>query len=424
MARPSKTSISINSNITIYPRPLQSGDVWYARFSINKPELAEGKRTITETLKTLDKQEAIERAQRRYMKICVLEEMGHTIKGKYVRDAITDYMDEYKQRMDARGDATFRKGSYTPTMYRHYRKTIVRYWMEYCPDLELKLVSYETFDAYETWRRTYFQRQIDVGNHIHGNSKKSISDRTIQMEINAMKVCLRWARNNRYYTGSEITFRFDAHRGKRHSFTLEQYMKLVRYMRTNNFYEKGKHGNDSLIRRSREQIRTYILFLANTGLRAGTEVRLLRWRDIEFSEKDGNKYIRVSVPSSGKSRKPRIAIGRNTARRALERMRERRTDNIGEDDYIFCRRDGTPIKNFREIFDSVIEEAGVKYHLDGDRKIKYTPYCLRHTYITFRLRYTKNLNLIRLARQCGTSVAMIESNYDATLPEEHLDEFL
>jgi len=193
MPRPSKTAISINSNITIYPRPLKSGDVWYARFRINKPELAEGHRTITETLKTLDKQEAIERAMKRYMKICVLEEMGHTIKGKYVRDAITDYMSEYKKRMDARGDATFRKGIYTPAMYKLYRKTIVRYWLEYCPDLELKLVKYETFDEYETWRRTYFQRKVETGQTPHPNAKNQVSDRTIQMEINAMKVCLRWA---------------------------------------------------------------------------------------------------------------------------------------------------------------------------------------------------------------------------------------
>jgi integrase len=196
-------------------------------------------------------------------------------------------------------------------------------------------------------------------------------------------------------------------------------------MRTNAFYQKGKHGNDTLIRRSREQIRTYILFMENTGLRAGTEVRSLRWRDIEFAETtEGQKYIRVAVPSSGKSRRPKQAIGRFTARRALERMRQRRTDNVDADDYIVCHRNGAPAQHFREIFDAVIEEAGVKYHLDGDRKIKYTPYCLRHTYITFRLRYTKNLNLLSLARQCGTSLAMIESNYDATLPEEHLDEFL
>jgi hypothetical protein len=66
MARQSETAIPITSNITIFPRPLQSGNVWYARFRINKPQLAEGKKFITETLKTLDKQEAIERAQRRY----------------------------------------------------------------------------------------------------------------------------------------------------------------------------------------------------------------------------------------------------------------------------------------------------------------------------------------------------------------------
>lgn len=74
--------------------------------------------------------------------------------------------------MDARGDAKYSKGNYTPTMYRHYRKTIQRYWLEYCPDLELKLVKYETFDE--------------------------------------------------------------------HAFTLDQYMTLVRYMRTNAFYHKGK----------------------------------------------------------------------------------------------------------------------------------------------------------------------------------------
>jgi hypothetical protein len=359
------------------------------------------------------------------MEIRVTEKLEQTIRGKYVRDAITGFMEDYKKRMDTRGDAKYRKGNFTPTMYRHYRKTIVRYWMEYCPDLELKLVKYETFDDYEMWRRTYYQRKVAKGEVPHPNAKREIADKTIQMEINAMKVCLRWARNNRYYNGTEITYRFSAHKGKRHAFTLDQYMTLIRYMRTNAFYQKGKHGNDTLIRRSREQIRTYILFMANTGLRAGTEVRSLRWRDIEFAETaDGKKNIAVSVPSSGKTRKARRAIGRYTARRALERMRESRTDNLGADDYIFCHRHGTPIKHFREIFDAVMEEAGVKYHLDGDRKIKYTPYCLRHTYITFRLRYTKNLNLLRLARQCGTSLAMIENNYDATLPEEHLDEFL
>ncbi len=62
----------------------------------------------------------------------------------------------------------------------------------------------------------------------HPNAKREIADKTIQMEINAMKVCLRWARNNRYYTGTEITYKFDAHKGKRFAFTLDQYMVLVR----------------------------------------------------------------------------------------------------------------------------------------------------------------------------------------------------
>jgi hypothetical protein len=78
MRKPPKNAFFINDNVTIF----LNSHTWYARFRINKPELANGKKYITETLKTLDKQEAIDKSNELYMNISVLEEMNQKIKGK------------------------------------------------------------------------------------------------------------------------------------------------------------------------------------------------------------------------------------------------------------------------------------------------------------------------------------------------------
>ena len=424
MGRPSKTSVRVDENITIYPRPMKTGTIWYGRYRINKRELAEGKPFITESLKTSNQDDATYKAKERYLEIHFKERTDQSIRGKYVKDAINDYMSWYKLRLDTRQGLDTR-GRFSPGQYRNYRKTLVRYWLEYIGDTELTMVRYETFEEYEIWRRNYYKNKRAEGLPVHHNAKDNPSDRTILMELNAMKVCLRWARNNRYYNGTEISFRFSAKKTRRSAFTLEQYLKLVRYMRTNKFYNKGKHGQDKLIRRSRDQIRAYILFLANVGARPGTEVKTLRWKDIEFDESpDFGKYIRIQIPSTGKTGKRRQSIGRYTARRALERLRENREDNLDPDDYVFCSKEGKPISNFRDIFHAVTEEAGVQFYKDGNTTMKHSPYSLRHSYITFRLRYTKTPDLLAIARNCGTSVAMIEQYYADVIPQHYLERLL
>ena len=42
-------------------------------------------------------------------------------------------------------------------------------------------------------------------------------------------------------------------------------------------------------------LRHYVLFLANTGVRHGTEALGLRWRNIEWQEKGGEQYLVVNV---------------------------------------------------------------------------------------------------------------------------------
>ena len=76
-------------------------------------------------------------------------------------------------------------------------------------------------------------------------------------------------------------------------------------------------------------------------------------------------------------------------------------------------------KSFREGFDAVISEAGVDKDKFGN---KFVPYPCRHTYITFRLKYGKNLSIHSLAKNCRTSVEMIQSAYDDTDTLDFVDE--
>jgi len=56
--------------------------------------------------------------------------------------------------------------------------------------------------------------------------------------------------------------------------------------------------------------------------------------------------------------------------------------------------------------------------------MKHSPYSLRHSYITFRLRYTKTPDLLAIARNCGTSVSMIEQYYADVMPQHYLERLL
>ena len=69
-----------------------------------------------------------------------------------------------------------------------------------------------------------------------------------------------------------------------------------------------------------------------------------------------------------------------------------RTDNLKPDDYVFCSPNGKRINDFREGFNTLLRLASKWIPATGGEQIdcefdtdnvKMTPYCCRHTYITF-----------------------------------------
>lgn len=143
------------------------------------------------------------------------------------------------------------------------------------------------------------------------------------------------------------------------------------------------------------QLHDKVLFLANTGLRPD-EAKLLQYRDVEVvsDEATGERILEIQV--RGK-RGVGYCKSMTGAVRPFERMKVR--TNAGPTDLLF------PIDHKRQ-FNRILEETGLKFDREGNRR---TLYSLRHSYISFRL--LEGADIYQIAKNCRTSVEMIEKHY-------------
>jgi integrase len=163
--------------------------------------------------------------------------------------------------------------------------------------------------------------------------------------------------------------------------------------------------------------------MINTGLRPG-ESRYLKWGDVSRRKNLAGQTVPVIRVSSTHSKvnKLRNVVGRPAALMWLDDWKDFRAETgefCGDDTYIFCTSKGVPIKDFREGFNNIIRNAGVEFDADGEKLVIYS---LRHTYITFRLQYGRNVSIYTIAKNCGTSVAMIEQFYSDAVSEDYIEE--
>ena len=83
--------------------------------------------------------------------------------------------------------------------------------------------------------------------------------------------------------------------------------------------------------------------------------------------------------------------------RPFERVKER--NDPQPTDLIFP-------KTHSQLFNTILEEEGLKFDREGQRR---TAYSLRHTYICLRL--MEGADIYQIAKNCRTSVEMIEKYY-------------
>ena len=146
-----------------------------------------------------------------------------------------------------------------------------------------------------------------------------------------------------------------------------------------------------------EQLHDYVLFMANTGLRPDEAARL-EHRDVQIAEDDATGETILEIEVRGK-RGLGYCKSTKGAVRPYQRIFERNSPE--PTDLLFP-------KGHRGLLNRVLVEEDLKFDRDGQRR---TAYSLRHTYICLRL--MEGADIYQIAKNCRTSVEMIEKFYAA-----------
>ncbi|MGC1494726.1 MAG: hypothetical protein WA790_02880 [Sulfitobacter sp.] len=160
-----------------------------------------------------------------------------------------------------------------------------------------------------------------------------------------------------------------------------------------------------------EQLHDYILFMANSGIRPD-EAKHLQFRDVEIVDDEASGETILEIEVRGKRG---VGWAKSTAGAVLpyKRLRERPRPVIGEDGTQVSADLAPPTEtdpvfpgNHIKMLNNVLNEEGLKFDRDGQRR---TAYSLRHTYICLRL--MEGADIYQIAKNCRTSVEMIEKYY-------------
>lgn len=177
-------------------------------------------------------------------------------------------------------------------------------------------------------------------------------------------------------------------------FSPQEYKQLYEATR-----ERAKNPKKSRYKHESEQLHDFVLFMANTGLRPD-EAKRLQYRDVTIAFDEGLQETILEIEVRGKR-----GIGYcKSMPGAVEPFRRlKKRNNAKPEDVIFEKRQ-------RGIFDNVLKELGLKKDRDGQAR---TAYSLRHTYICLRL--MEGADIYAIAKNCRTSVEMIEKYYASHL---------
>lgn len=230
---------------------------------------------------------------------------------------------------------------------------------------------------------------------------------TLQQEIVVLRGVLKTAHRHgwlSYLPDITVPYKTSGKISHRAWFSPAEYKQLYDATR-----DRAKNPRNERWKAECQKMHDYVLFMANTGLRPD-EAGRLQFRDVAIVVDDATNERILEIEVRGK-RGVGYCKSMPGAIRPFERLRARRfpktegqkrdQDQVQpqESDLIFGRTQ-------RALFNTILGELNLKFDRDGKRR---TAYSLRHTYICLRL--MEGADIYQVAKNCRTSVEMIEEFY-------------
>jgi len=167
-----------------------------------------------------------------------------------------------------------------------------------------------------------------------------------------------------------------------------------------------------------DELRYLITFAVNTFLRP-SDIKLLRHRNIEITENEEGKYLRIQTEESKTRNSPVVSMQAAVGIYIdLIKFHKEHKNPSNNDDYVFfpnLKNRAFALQTMRRQFDEILSRCNLKVAPTGEPR---TLYSLRHTAIMFRLTMGDKIDSLLLARNARTSVEMIDRFYAKPLQAE------
>jgi integrase len=274
------------------------------------------------------------------------------------------------------------------------------YLLPYFGELPLSEVTAGRIQEYRVHRVTQPERPPAArykvgGREVIGKPRpwKRPSRQTMHNEIVCLRQVLKTANRKGWIAAlpdMSAPYRASGKISHRAWFSPDEYKRLYQATR-----ERAQKPKKERWRAESEQLHDYVLFMVNTGLRPD-EAQRLQFRDVNVvvDADTGERILEIEV--RGK-RGVGYCKSMPGAVMPFQRTRKRKVGQPA--DLVFGLVQ-------RELFNAVLDELDLKKDREGNAR---TAYSLRHTYICLRL--MEGADIYQVAKNCRTSVEMIEKYY-------------
>ncbi len=294
--------------------------------------------------------------------------------------------------------------------YRDYQQALHKWLIPYFGTTDMAKVDLAALTAFDEWRTKELGRvpaQSTINNH------NAALNRVLD-EAELRGWITKSLRPTLLNKGVETK--------SRGSYTVDEYNAIIVALR-----QWHKKTGNLHAQATRKVLHNYVLFLANTGVRHGTEALNLKWKNIEWhTGNDKEPYLQISVYGKTKSRQ---LIARDRVKDYLDRQRKLNKKlasgtfeellALKSDELVWKTELGevATIFNLNANFNSLLAELNLKAGADGKLR---TLYSLRHFYITLDLQ--RGMSTHKLSKQVGNSTTMIDKHYSKISPLANADE--